>query len=132
MNSCLPVLVIIWSLERSNVENFCAIEVSGAHTAPRGNKYINFRERKGWPGLNKWTISKHEEKPNYLLTDINKQEDLPDSEEELALHMQITYKQAVEIAEEQALNVLLDGNKYDLIRRRFYYDLATIGIVAVK
>ena len=31
---------------------------------------------------------------------------LPGSEEELALHMQLEYKQAVELAEEQALNVL--------------------------
>ena len=40
-------------------------------------KYIDFRERKKWPGLNTWTISKLEEKPNYLLTDLNKQEELP-------------------------------------------------------
>ena len=57
---------------------------------------------------------------------------LPETEEELKLHMQLTYKQGVELAEEQALNVLLEGNQYDLIRRRFYYDLATIGIGAVK
>jgi len=59
-------------------------------------------------------------------------DELPETEEELKLHMQLTYKQGIELAEEQALNVLLDGNKYDLIRRRFYYDLATIGIGAVK
>ena len=57
---------------------------------------------------------------------------LPETEEELKLHMQLTYKQGIELAEEQALNVLLEGNQYDLIRRRFYYDLATIGIGAVK
>jgi len=62
----------------------------------------------------------------------NKQEDLPDSEEELALHMQLTYKQAVEIAEEQAINVLMEGNQYELIKKRFFYDLTTIGIGAVK
>jgi hypothetical protein len=59
-------------------------------------------------------------------------DELPETEEELKLHMQLTYKQGVELAEEQALNVLLEGNQYDLIRRRFYYDLATIGIGAVK
>ena len=42
-----------------------------------GTKYIDFRKRKGWPALNKWTISKLEEKPNYLLADINKSEELP-------------------------------------------------------
>ena len=57
---------------------------------------------------------------------------LPESEEELALHMQLSYKQAVELAEEQALNVLLEGNKYDLIKKRFYYDLTVLGIAAVK
>jgi len=62
----------------------------------------------------------------------NKQEDLPDSEEELALHMQLTYKQAVEIAEEQAINMLMEGNQYELIKKRFFYDLTTIGIGAVK
>jgi hypothetical protein len=57
---------------------------------------------------------------------------LPDSEEELELHMQLTYKQAVELAEEQALNVLFEGNKYELIKKQFYYDLTVLGIGAVK
>ena len=57
---------------------------------------------------------------------------LPDSEEELALHMQLTYKQNVELAEEQALAVLMNGNNYELIRKRFYYDLTVLGIGAVK
>ena len=59
-------------------------------------------------------------------------ETLPKNKEELDLHMQLSYKQQVELAEEQALNVLLDGNKYDLIKRRCNYDLTTIGIGAVK
>jgi hypothetical protein len=62
----------------------------------------------------------------------NDKESLPDSEEELALHMQLNYKQAVEIAEEQALNTLLEGSNYDLIRRRFIYDLTVLGIGCVK
>ena len=57
---------------------------------------------------------------------------LPDSEEELELHMQLNYKQAVELAEEQAINVLLNGNRYDLTRKRVNYDLVTLGIGAVK
>ena len=59
-------------------------------------------------------------------------EELPDSEDELALHMQLNYKQAVELAEEAAINVLLEGSRYDLVKRRFYYDLAVIGIGATK
>jgi len=62
----------------------------------------------------------------------NDVEKLPDSEEELALHMQLNYKQAVELAEEQALNVLLEGSNYDLIRKRCLYDLAVLGIGATK
>jgi len=57
---------------------------------------------------------------------------LPDSQEELDLHMQLNYKQGVEIAEEQALNVLLEGSKYELTKKRFYYDLTVLGIGAVK
>tara|TARA_R110000851_G_scaffold146859_1_gene286644 strand:+ start:480 stop:2897 length:2418 start_codon:yes stop_codon:yes gene_type:complete len=59
-------------------------------------------------------------------------EDLPGSEEELGIHMQLDYKQAVELAEEQALNVLFEGNKYELTKKRFYYDLTVLGIGAVK
>ena len=58
--------------------------------------------------------------------------ELPGSEEELGIHMQLNYKQAVELAEEQALNVLMEGNNYELIRKRFYYDLTVLGIGAVK
>jgi len=59
-------------------------------------------------------------------------ETLPDTQEELELHMQLTYKQAVEVAEEQALNVLFEGNNYELIKKRFYYDLTVLGIGATK
>ena len=62
----------------------------------------------------------------------NDKDTLPDSEEELALHMQLSYKQAVEIAEEQAINVLLEGNNYELIKKRLFYDLAVLGIGCVK
>ena len=57
---------------------------------------------------------------------------LPETQEELDLHMQLNYKQAVEIAEEQALNVLFEGNKYELTKKRFYHDLTVLGIGAVK
>ena len=60
------------------------------------------------------------------------QEDLPTTQEELDLHMQLTYKQAVEIAQEQAISILMNGNNYDLTQKRFYYDLTVLGIGAVK
>ena len=62
----------------------------------------------------------------------NDKASLPESKEELELHMQMTYKQSAEIAEEQALSVLMNGNNYELIKKRFYYDLAVLGIGAVK
>jgi len=71
---------------------------------------------------------------NNLAIDLRKSnpETLPETTEELDLHMQISYKQAVELAEEQALNVLFEGNKYELIKKQFYYDLTVLGIGAVK
>ena len=62
----------------------------------------------------------------------NDPDTLPENEEELALHMQLTYKQSVEIAEEQAITTLMKGNDYDLISKRFYRDLTVLGIGAVK
>ncbi len=57
---------------------------------------------------------------------------LPEDEDELAVHMQLDYKQSVELAEEQAINTIFDDNKYELTKKRLYYDLTTIGIAAVK
>ena len=60
------------------------------------------------------------------------QNTLPATQEELDLHMQLSYKQSIEIAEEEAISNTLALNKWDLIRRRLNYDLAVIGIGAVK
>ena len=58
--------------------------------------------------------------------------ELPETIEEAELYMQLTYKQSVEIAEEQALKTLFEGNNYELIKKRFYHDLTVLGIGAVK
>jgi len=57
---------------------------------------------------------------------------LPEDLEELELHMQLTYKQGVEVAEEEVINNTLARNKYNLIRRRINHDLTVLGIAAVK
>ena len=62
----------------------------------------------------------------------NKPEELPENDQELELHMQLDYKQAIEIAEEQAINNIFDINKYDLLKKRLDYDIAVLGISAVK
>ena len=72
---------------------------------------------------------------NLLQFDVNTRQtdvELPESKEELELHMQLDYKQPIELAEEQALNLLFEGNKFDLIQKRFYYDLTVLGIGAAK
>ena len=57
---------------------------------------------------------------------------LPESEEELDLHMQLSYKQSIEIAEEEAISSVMDHNKYDLTKRRLNMDLTVCGIAACK
>ena len=59
-------------------------------------------------------------------------ENLPQSKEELEIHMQLTYKQSIEIAEEEAINNTLAFNKYNLTNKRVNEDLVTIGIGAIK
>ena len=57
---------------------------------------------------------------------------LPQNKEELEVHMQLNYKQSVEIAEEEVINNILDFNKYKLTKKRLVEDIVTIGIGAVK
>ncbi len=57
---------------------------------------------------------------------------IPADQDELKIHMQLNYKQNIEVAQEQAINVLFDASNYDLIKKRFYYDLAVLGIGATK
>ena len=59
-------------------------------------------------------------------------EQLPQSDDELSLYMQLNYKPAIEIAEEEAINTIFDENHYDDIRKRIDYDLAVIGIGIAK
>jgi hypothetical protein len=60
------------------------------------------------------------------------EEQMPQTPEELELHMQLSYKQSVEIAEEEVIDQVLDYNKWELTKRRLNYDLVTCGISAVK
>ena len=72
-----------------------------------------------------------EQKLNVVAFD-NDPFNLPENEEELSLHMQLDYKQSIEIAEEEAINNVMDLNDYDLIKRRLDYDITVLGIAAVK
>ena len=51
---------------------------------------------------------------NEYQTDESK---LPDSPEELDLHMQLSYKEAVEIAEEEVIENTLKKNRFDNVKK---------------
>jgi len=59
-------------------------------------------------------------------------EELPSTDDELSLYMNLNYKPAIEIAEEEAINTLFDINKYEDLRKRYDYDITTIGIAIAK
>ena len=58
--------------------------------------------------------------------------DLPENDQELNLHMQLNYKPAIEIAEEIAIDTLLEQNRYQEIKRRVDYDMTVLGVGMVK
>ena len=66
------------------------------------------------------------------LSKSEKNENSPASIDELPTHMQLNYKDSIEIAEEELINQVLDKNKYHLVRKRLNYDLTVLGIAAVK
>ena len=53
---------------------------------------------------------------------------LPTTQEELSLHMQLEYKPAIEIAQETAINTVMDENHYDDLRKRFSRDNTILGV----
>ena len=59
-------------------------------------------------------------------------EELPENDSELELYMQLNYKPAIEIANEVAINTLLDENHYSDIRKRVDYDITTLGLGVCK
>ena len=59
-------------------------------------------------------------------------DELPADDDEMELFMNMKYKPAIEIAEEEAINTLMAENHYNDIRSRVDYDLATIGIGITK
>ena len=58
--------------------------------------------------------------------------ELPESDEELQLYMQLKYKPAIEIAAEEAIDTILNQNQYNEIRKRCDYDLMTLGVSMAK
>jgi len=59
-------------------------------------------------------------------------EELPETDDELSLYMQLNYKPAIEIAEEEAINTIFDENHYQDIRWRLDYDETVLGVSVAK
>jgi len=59
-------------------------------------------------------------------------DDLPNSDEEVSLFMQLHYKPLIEIAEEEAVGCMLEENNHIELRKRWDYDLTVIGIGMAK
>ena len=57
---------------------------------------------------------------------------LPTNDTEMELYMQMNYKPGVEIANEVAINTMLEENHYADIRKRIDYDITTIGLGICK
>tara|TARA_R100001129_G_scaffold108055_1_gene74025 strand:+ start:43 stop:2433 length:2391 start_codon:yes stop_codon:yes gene_type:complete len=97
------------------------------------NNRTNYAEMLAQDMFARESMQKIVEKLDTALFNTTIPEDkLPQNIEELELHMQLNYKQSIEIAEEEVINQVLDYNKWDLTRRRVNYDLVTCGIGAVK
>jgi hypothetical protein len=60
------------------------------------------------------------------------QEELPNNDEELSLYMNLHYKPAIEIAEEEAIDTIFEENHYYDLRKRIDYDLTVLGISVTK
>ena len=59
-------------------------------------------------------------------------DELPASDDEMELFMNMKYKPSIEIAQETAIDTLMSENHYNDIRSRVDYDLTTIGIGITK
>ena len=57
---------------------------------------------------------------------------IPESDEELELHMQIGYKQSIELAHEQAIDNIFKRNNYYELKKRLDYDQTVLGISCAK
>ena len=57
---------------------------------------------------------------------------LPESDQEMELYMQLNYKPSIEIANEVAINTMLEESHYNDTRKRVDYDITTLGLGITK
>jgi len=82
--------------------------------------------------LKKYYKAVNELFPNQDIRQIPGGQNTPTDVDEIPMHLQLNYKQAIEIAEEEAIDTILYKNKYEYTRKRLNEDLTVIGIAAVK
>ena len=76
-----------------------------------------------------WALFK--KKTGYNPFTINPEE-LPQTDEELSLYLNLNYKPAIEIAEEEAIDTMFAENHYEDIRKRIDYDQMVVGVGMAK
>jgi|TARA_R110002096_G_scaffold360739_1_gene553732 hypothetical protein len=59
-------------------------------------------------------------------------DNLPESDQEMELYMQLNYKPSIEIANEVAINTMLEESHYNDTRKRVDYDITTLGLGITK
>ena len=82
--------------------------------------------------INSKKVLKEFEKLGINIYNTSNPNELPANKEELDLYMQMSFKQQVEIAEEEVITNVLAKNKYSEIKKRLAYDLTVLGIAASK
>ena len=69
-----------------------------------------------------------EDAKNLLNIDLMPADEIPESSEELELHMKLKYKPSIEVAIEEALKYTLQLNDYPEIQRQVLTDMVEIGV----
>jgi hypothetical protein len=59
-------------------------------------------------------------------------DNLPENDQEMELYMQLNYKPSIEIANEVAINTMLEESHYNDTRKRVDYDITTLGLGITK
>lgn len=63
---------------------------------------------------------------------VNDPTKLPDTTEEMELHMMLDFKLGVEIAAQKAVDYVMAKNNYQEVKTRFDYDVCVLGVGAMK
>jgi hypothetical protein len=96
------------------------------------NKKTTFAQNMIKDMQNKAYFSQVKEQYGVNLFSTADPDSLPQDDDELQLRLQLSYKESVEIAEEEVINSVLARNKYNLLNKRLNYDLVTLGIASGK